>query len=563
MAKRAQRLGGADAPGAEMAQPQTAPQSLEDRLRPWIDQGEYVIPLVIALMVWSAGWVDLLAYTSPANPIIFGRYAPGFFAVLVAYTLGFGVWFWLIGTLKGLQFLRQGIAFVQRRPWLYVLAWLGFGVIIWSMFSVSYWTALPLLEVAVLVLMLLFTALVLLAKPTPDAPFQPWRKAALGLLAALLLFEATLQGLARFNLAPLENTSGIAAPYGRVYQTSEGAANATTNRYGWYYPDFRLQPGERRIILSGDTFVQALQVPLEAHMGQALERRLSGDAQATEVLAQGQLGYGASMFLNPIMAPYIWEPLEPDEIVVFFHLANDFQLADKAADPRPRFVVGDDGKPVVLDEDFAYWHILAHEVIKGHDPVNPIRTALSHVLSLQWMMNLAEDRLGFGRPSFVPFSFRSSEAEPFGPASYLFEPAPGAEAVQAYGLTAAQVRDFAREMSAQGVAVRLVTIPFFPQAALTAGGATGWSPTFAEYDSLAPERALESAAREAGVPFLGMGRYMQASGADADTIRSLFLNDGQGHLSEAGHAYFAEAIFNCFYSSSPTPNSAGCLTQGQ
>jgi hypothetical protein len=538
-------------------QRQAAPQTLEDRLRPWLDQGEYLIPLVIALMAWAAGWVDLLAYQSPANPIIFGRYSPPYFAVLAAYTLGFGVWIWLIGSLSALERLKRGIAFVQRRPWLYALAWLGFAAVIWSMFVISYWTALPLLQVGVLVMMFLFTALVLLAKPAADAPFQTWRKVALALIGALLLFEAGLQGLAQLNALPMESTAGLTAPYGRVYQAGEGAANATTNRYGWYYPDFRLQEGSRRVILSGDTFVQALQIPMEAHMGLALERQLNGDAGASaEVLAQGQLGYGSTMFMNAIMYPYIWEQFQPSEIVVLFHLANDFQLADNAADPRPRYTVGADGRAVVLDADFAYWHTLAHEVIKGHDPVNPIRTVFSHALSLQLVL----ERLGFsGAPRFAPFSTGSSAEQPFGPAGHLFAAAPGDEAAQSYALAAALLRDFTGEMRARGVTVRLVTIPFFPEAAFAADDSAGWSATFGQYDLLAPERVLEAAAREAGVPFLAMGSHMQAAGAD---VRTLYFDGGQGHLTEAGHAYFAQAIFDCFYSASAELDSAqGCLAQ--
>jgi hypothetical protein len=546
------------------AQTRPAAQSLEERLKPWLDQGEFLIPLVLGFMAWAAGWVDLVAFESPATPIIFGRYAPPFFAVLIAYTLGFGVWIWAIRSLTALERLKHSIAAIQQRPWLYALAWVVFAGVIWSMFRIPYWLSLPLLEVAVLVLMLLFSAMVLLAQPYPGAPFQRWRKVALGLIGALVGFELVLAGLAQFGGLPFANTSGLTVPYGRVYQRQEGMANATTNRYGWYYPEFRLQPGERRIVLSGDTYVQALQVPLEAHMGQVLERLVAERAGSdTEVLAQGQLGYGSTMFVNPIMYPYMWQPLQPKEIVVFFHLANDFQLADHARDPRPRYTLGADGTPVVVDEDFAYWHTLAHQVIAGHDPVNPIRTVLSHMQSLQWVLSTLSQQFGIGgAPQFTPFTRQASDAEPFGPATALFEANPGADAKQSYQLAAAQLRTYAQAMQEQGVTVRLVTIPFFPRASFGAGQA--WSTTFDRYDSLATERVLEAAAREAGMPFLGMGRYMQATGATADEVRSLFFAAGQGHLTEAGHAYFAQAVFDCFYAPSPALDSAkGCVAEGR
>lgn len=537
---------------AQNTRARTGTSDLERRLQPWIDQGEYIITLVIALMAWSAGWVDLVGFVSPANPIIFGRYAPPFFAVLVAFTLGFGLWIWLIRSLKALDRMKQGIAFIQRRPWIYALTWVVFGAVIWSMFEVSYWLSLPLLESAVLALMLLFSAVVLLANPVPGVAMHAWRKVALGLIGALLLFEGALHGLAGAGALPFNNLSGLTVPYGSVYQASEGRGGGTTNRFGWYYPDFRLEPGSTRIILSGDTFVQALQAPMDAHMGLALERQLGA---GTEVLAQGQLGYGSTMFINPIMHNYIWKPLQPKEIVVFFHLANDFQLADHSVDPRPRYMLGPDGVPMVVEEDFAYWHTLAHEVIAGHDPVNPIRTVLSNSLSLQ----LALGALGGNQPRFVPFTEQASEAQPFGPATPLFETAPSAEARQSFALAAAQIKTFATSLADKGITLRIVTIPYVPQAVLAD---STWNPAYGAYDVLAPERELEAAAKEAGVPFLAMGRYMQAGGASSAQVRELFFNGGRGHLTEQGHAFFAQAIYDCFYSQAAALDaSKGCVTR--
>jgi hypothetical protein len=548
------------------AQSRTAAPSLEERLKPWLDQGEFLIPLVLGLMAWAAGWVDLVGFQSPANPIIFGRYAPAFFAVLIAYTLGFGVWIWAIRSLRAIGLFKRGIVFVQQRPWLYVLAWAAFALVIWSMYRVPYWLALPLLEGAVLTLMVLFTAVVLLATPFPDAPFQRWRKIALGLLAALVAFELVLAGLAQLLALPFDNRSGLTVPYGRVYQTREGSANGMTNRYGWYAPEFRLRPGSTRVILSGDTYVQGLQVPMEAHMGQVLEGLIAQNASGdTEVLVQGQLGYGATMFVNPIMDEYIWQPMQPKEIVVFFHLANDFQLADQTRDPRPRYALDASGTPVVVDADFAYWHTLAHVVIAGHDPVNPIRTVLSHSLTLQTLLGLLSQQFGIGgAPQFPLFTEQANDAEPFGPASPLFKTNPDAGARQSFELAAAQIRTFAAAMKEQGVAVRVVTIPFVPEAAYATGDASGWSTTFGEYDLLATERVLEAAAHEAGVPFLAMGRVMQATGVTAEEVRSLFFDGGKGHLTDTGHSFFAQAIFDCFYAASPALDSAqGCVAVNQ
>lgn len=544
-----------------------AGKSIEERLQPWIDQGELLIPIVIGLMVYSAGWVDLLAFRSPENQPIFGQYSLPFFIVLVTYTLGFGVWFWLIRSLKALERFKSGIAFVQERPLVYVTVWVIFIGIIWSMFNISYWIQLPLLEVAVLILMLLFTAVILLAKPHPQAKFQTWRKVALALIGALILLELSLQGLASLRALPFQDTSGVTIPGGRIYQTEQGFGNGRTNSYGWYYPEFRLEPDTRRIILSGDTYVEALQISMNDHMGVQLDSLINQTEGAnTEVMAQGQVGYGLGMFMHPRMIPYIWEPLGPQELVVVFNLANDFQVNDPAVDPRPKFMIGEDGIPVPTQEDFGRWHVLAHIAIAGHDPVNPVKVVGSNLLSVSLLDSFMSRILGTRvfRPDFPLLSANLTPEQPFGGASFVFASEPSAEAEETLALTAAQFRSLQNHLAERGINLRIVTIPFFPREFYAQNSAAGWDSTVGDFDLFAPERYLREAALENGIPFLGMGEYMQASGMTPQEIQGLFFLDGVGYLTEAGHTLFAEAMYECFYNASAALNAdQGCIAASE
>jgi hypothetical protein len=544
----------------ELAQRQTSPLSVEERLQPWIDQGEYIILLVLGLMAWSAGWVDLLGFQSPQNPILFGRYSLPIFGVIVVYTLGFGAWFWMIGSLRALGLLKRGLAFVQARWWLYALIWLGFIGVIASMFVIDYWKSLPLLEIGVLVLMVIFTVAILLTNPVPSVPMQRWRKIALMLIGALIVFEVVMQLLAQTGAIRANNLSGLTTPYGRVYQTSEGRGDGNTNRFGWYYPDFRLLDGEKRILLSGDTFVQAIQIPMTAHMGVGLEKLLTTAGTPTEVIVQGQLGYGSTMFINPLMYPYIWEPMKPMEIVILFHVANDFQLSDPALDQRPKYMVNAEGKAVVVDADFAYWHTMAHRVIAGHDPANPIRTVLSQSMAVQSILNWTERLRGQDglSPNRQPFTAKATYGQPFGTASVMFETAQGKAADEAYALFTAQLQEFAAFLADKDIKLRLVTIPYFPAEFFSTASGTNWDSTFGTYDLLQPERNLRQVAAANKVPFLGMGEYMQ-TGATPSDIQALFFDGGKGHLTEAGHAFFAQAMHTCFYQAGAATTSVkGC-----
>ncbi|MEM6527681.1 MAG: hypothetical protein AAF653_05265 [Chloroflexota bacterium] len=543
------------------SQPSAESKSIEERLQPWIDRGEYVIVLTIAIMMWAAGWVDVLAFESEFNPTVFNRYPIPVFAFLIVYTLGFGFWFWLVGSIRALDGFIRVVGWAQRQPLLYFGAWAGFIVVIYSMFTVEHWLQLPLLMSAVLVYMVLFTGLVLLAKPAPDSPFQRWRKVALVLVGALIVLEVSLQALAYLRVLPLNYDRGTTVPFGRVYQNTEGFADGRTNSLGWYYPEFTLSEGTDRILLSGDTFVEALQVSQEAHMGQQLQSLLneSEDVQ-TEVLAQGQIGYGSTMFMNSIMSPYIWEPLEPAEIVVVFHVANDFQIEDSAVDPRPKWALDENGTPIPADEDFDYWHRMAHTAIAGHDPINPARTIGSNLLVVKVGGNLlAAAGIDVQRPDFAMNIERTTDEQPFGPASYMFATDMSTEAEYSLEMATALMGDMVSYMDARGIAVRLVTIPFFPEQ-FYEQSSEEWQTMFGGYDVLLAEQRLQEVAADLDVSFLGMGQYLQDSGQSADDVRGLFLSDGFGHLSEAGHAAFADAMYACFYADGSTDVN-GCVAE--
>ncbi|NJL94880.1 MAG: hypothetical protein HC915_14760 [Anaerolineae bacterium] len=311
-----------------MESSQQQPASLEERLQPWLDQGEYVLVLVITLMAWVVGWVDLLAGLG-RDPLMVGSLAVPVAVPFALFSLGFIPWVGMVFTLRGLAFFRWSIGFVQARPWLFALMLAGFGALLYSMSSILRWASFPLLQVALMIIMLQMTLLCLLARPQPDQPLRRWQQVVLALLGGLLLLEGALQAASVVGVAPLENTSGLTVPYGRIVTQTGG--NALTNRYGWYYPDFALAEETYRIALTGDTYVQALQVPQAAHMGQQLQQQLA-DA---EVLALGMLGYGPGLYADTRFFTYIWQDLDLAEIVVLFHLANDFQVAEGPGGARP------------------------------------------------------------------------------------------------------------------------------------------------------------------------------------------------------------------------------------
>ena len=49
------------------------------------------------------------------------------------------------------------------------------------------------------------------------------------------------------------------------------------------------------------------------------------------------------------------------------------------------------------------------------------------------------------------------------------------------------------------------------------------------------------------IPFLSMGQWLFEQELSVEEIQELYFGNGLGHFTSTGHAYFAEATFNCFY----------------
>jgi hypothetical protein len=533
--------------------------SLEERLQPWIDQAEYLILLTIAFMAWAAGWVDLLGF-QPSSPEATERFRLPHIALIVVYSLGFVALGWAMVSLRTLERLKRLVTALQARPLWTAVVWIGFGMVLWTMLARSifgveisrFWANFRLLQLAILVLMLVFSAAVLLTRPSAGTPMQRWRIVVLALIGVVLVAEVVVQLLGVVRALPVDNISGITVPYGRIYQQSEGFGNGVTNGYGYYYPEFRLEPDTRRIILTGDTFVEALQIPMDAHMGVQLDALVNTEATPSEVMAMGLIGYGPTTFMSWRYYTHTWYMVEPDELVIVFNLANDFYIESEAAQRLGRVAVDADGIAEVIPEDFERWHLLADLTVLGHNAPDPMRTVFSQS---QLVNLLARDSLGDPlnlslNPRRFPSNIEQATPEqPFGPASFLFRDEQSETAEQSYSITEAILHTLVRQLADYDLTIRLVTIPHFPAQFYADNSGDTWSPTLGEYDLLLPEQRLAQAAQANGVSFLGMTEYMRS--LTPAQIRALYFADGTRHLTEAGHELLADAMYACFYADEP------------
>lgn len=520
--------------------------------------------LVIGVILWTAGFVDLFTHKSEPAQIL-GLYSIPFVVLLVVYASGFLFWYRMIISRNGVTRLKSGIRFIQQRAWLGILLVVVFAVIIGSMFILyERWVQYPLLQVSLLLLMVLSTAVILLAKTEASAKVETWRKVFIVIFGLIIGLEVVFQLLARVGALPFTNINGLYQQGARIYQNEEGRGYGLTNKYGWYYPEFRLEDGTTRIILTGDSFVHGLQVAPNENMGVVLDMLMnsaSDDAQPFEVMTLGMPDYGPTIYLGPRLYPVTTEPLKPNEVVVLFHLANDFQSITASNGIIPYALINDEGISDVDPVDYELRHDLWHVTIRGYDAPNPVRIVRSHLFTIalaerffQSVFNMRPDV-----PAGLSNIASASDAQPFGAASFMFEAAGNPRFDADMTLATKQLLAFKEAVEASGATLRLVTIPYFPAKFYAENQGTDWTADLGDYDLFLPDQALQQFAAENNIPFVSLGQYMQASGLSVEEIQALFFENGSGHFTVAGHEFVANALNACFYATTDKP--VACAAQ--
>jgi hypothetical protein len=549
----------------------------------------YRLIVLLYALLWALGFIDLVNHTSMDDRAdVLGRYSLPFFVVLILYASGFLVWAGLLFVPSA--WLSRGIAFIQKRLWLALTILVALAGAVWSLFAMKQFVLYPGLHFSLLALALLTAAVMIFARWGRRQVIQPWRKIAALLIAALLIVEAFTQLMAFLGIMPgIHRMNGRNVPYGRVYYNQEGLGNGITNRYGWYYPEFRLASGSHRVVLVGDSFIQALQIKPSQHLGVKLQALINAGTQddgQAEVLGLGHPGFGPGVYMDIAILEVSIDALEPDEIVAFINLGSDLKSSSTPAQDRVYFYVDANGSAKVHPDSHFFWHDVAHYVIFGYESFDLVRTLGTHYLTPQLIKGITgsqkdgqhEAQAASHGPVIedskrIP-SYRGYVTE-WGPrfgthttvertdllvepgvSNHIFEIKGNAATQEAYDITQSLIKLLRDYTKAKGITLRLVTIPVFPHAFYTQYQGDDWVPEMGDYDLFLPERVLREFAEAKSIPFLSMGQYMKENGLTVEDIQRLYYADGQGHLTPEGHQLFADAVYQCFYSSSAQENAA-------
>jgi hypothetical protein len=529
--------------------------------------------VVIGFLFWGVGFLDLLGHTS-AEPDILGLYSLPFFIFILLYGSLFFVWVLLFFNANLLSRVVDGIRLIQSRTWLSLLLLAGLFFAIWIIFEWDRWARLPGLQFALFGLIMLAILILIFAEWGEKKDEQVWRKFVAYPLFVLFAVELLLQALAWFGLLPGSyKLGGDFYTYERVYYNGESLRNGFANRYGWYYPDAALNDKNKRILLLGSSYLQGLQVQPEQQMSVYLAR-LMNQAEPdvkNEVVSIGLPGFGLAPFLYEDTMREMPANLNSKEIIVFYHLGDDFQSPVESQNSI-RYTVTDAGTVAVNPEDARLQHDLTHYFLRGFISFQLVGTIRSNYLTPRvihsWLTSSTRDantasvenRVEFPRkvghvtdyytitePGHAGIKSTELEIIPQGN-NFMFRQGSDDER-QDVMLIADDILGKAQEIArANGITLRLVTVPMFPEEFYLGSASQPWEPELDEFDLLLPERELMEIANRHDIPILPMGQFMLQNGLSAEDIQALYLPNEEGSFSSKGNEYFADAIYTCFYS---------------
>ena len=541
-----------------------------------------LLVVVIAFVFWGVGLLDLLGHSS-ADPDVFGLYSLPLFFLIIVYGSALLLWLALFFNSNLLSRVVDGIRYIQNRTWLVLTLLGGLAIGLWLIFEWDRWSRFPGLQFTAFGMTVL-AVVILLFSNWKDGRNQWWRRVIAYPLFFIFIIEAVFQVMAWFGLLPgLQTIGGDFVPYERIYYNAEGLRNDYANRYGWYFSDFVLEDEGNRILILGGSYVQGLQVQPEQQINVVLSGIVNQgnneNETQTEFISIGLPGFGLSPFLYDDSMTEFPNTIMFDEMIVLFHLGDDFQSPIPSHNSI-RYTVGETNEVEVDPEDARVRHDLTHYFLRGYMSFQLVETLRSNYLTPKVIAGLVKSReketkttgavpgngeydfprlVGFVNDSYTltepgHAGIKATERSVISEGNnFMFIRGGNADTDRAK-VIADNMLGTAQEIArANNITLRVVTIPVFPDAFYNSYPAGNWEPEVGGYDLFLPEQALVEIALKYDISILPMGQYMLRNGLTVEEIRSLYLSNEQGSFSSRGHEYFAQAIYSCFYSNQEQP----------
>lgn len=305
-----------------------------------------------------------------------------------------------------------------------------------------------------------------------------------------------------------------------------------------------------RILALGDSFVEALQVPLETTFTHQMETLLASDEHPVEVINAGVGGWGTDQ--EAIFFAIEGFRYQPDLVLLFVFPHNDvlnnFQPLESAR------VHGAVQKP--------FFHLEGGQLVEPDFPFEPVeaprRSAPPLLATGEWLNgHLASYRLVAPYLREIPFVVRSLGAtgllggmaafvadDPEAPLMYdVYRQPPSAEWAEAWQLTEAIIRRLDTEVRSRRGQLGVIVIGAPEQVY-----GDRWAAALTRYPQLkdgtwdldAPNRRLAGFLSTTGIAHLDLLPVFRSASEALDAPRLHFQRDG--HWTPAGHQLVARTV---------------------
>ncbi len=339
--------------------------------------------------------------------------------------------------------------------------------------------------------------------------------------------------------------TGWSPPRGvTAWQDVEGRALVRINAAGRRDPDRPLEKpdGTLRVAILGDSFAEAVQVPVEDAFPSVLERSLAGcealGGRRVEVLNFGVSGYGTAQELLTLRARA--HAYRPDLVLLAFFPGNDVVENDRALDHdpmRPYFRL--ERGTLVLDEGFR----------EG----TAYRWGVS-VPGRAWSWLLAHSRLaqtGVKAWDLTRLRLRGEAVAggPFdepGVDERVYRPPDEPSWIRAWAVTEALVAQTARAARAAGAEFLLATLSTGAQVHPDRSFRAEFARAHGIEDLRYPERRLLALAEREGFPAVRLAGEMASLAELSGVWLHGFANSlpGVGHWNREGHRLAGQLLAN-------------------
>lgn len=287
--------------------------------------------------------------------------------------------------------------------------------------------------------------------------------------------------------------------------------------------------GTRRVLVLGDSYVEAVQVDARQTLTARLEAALGGDGR-TEVINAGVGGFGTGqewLFFREEGYRY-----QPDVVVVVFFIGNDVRnnspKLDNAARLRtePYFGLAADGSPRPLEVS-----------AKGKPPAAGSLDPLQPWLRLSLLYNVFEtgvlEKLGQDDETGDVYTWSRNEE--------VYQARSSRDWEEAWSVTAALLGALKRDVEARGARLVLVAAPSDLQVRTDDWERLLRSKRFQarDFELEKPNRLLAEIAGPLGLPLIDL--LPEFRRAEAESASGLFFRQNR-HWTPDGHAVAARVI---------------------